>query len=116
MSTCNRDFYDCPVEATIDLIGGKWKALILFHLFGKTLRFSEIHRLVPKVTQKMLTQQLRDMENDGLLSRKIYQQIPPKVEYSLTYIGESLKPVLDSMCSWGDNYLRKDIEQERKLV
>ncbi len=114
MSTCNRELYNCPVEATIDLIGGKWKALILFHLFGKTLRFSEIHRLVPKATQKMLTQQLRDLENDGLINRKIYQQIPPKVEYSLTSMGESLKPVLDSMCRWGDNYLNKNINQKCK--
>ena len=86
--------FTCPVEATISLIGGKYKAIILWHLVGKTLRFSE-----------MLTQQLRELEDDGLIHRVVYPVVPPKVEYSLTDFGKSLYPILDAMCSWGTDYL-----------
>lgn len=79
--------YNCPVEATIDLIGGKYKAVILWHLMGKTLRYSELHRLVPTATDKMLAQQLRELERDGLISRRVYPVVPPKTEYSLTEFG-----------------------------
>ena len=82
--------YHCPMELTLDLIGGKWKSLILWHLSDNILRFSELKKALPKVTQKMLTQQLRELEQDGLVKRHIYTQVPPKVEYSLTDVGKTL--------------------------
>ncbi|HWE05037.1 MAG TPA: helix-turn-helix domain-containing protein [Tepidisphaeraceae bacterium] len=91
----------CPAETTLRVIGGRWKVPILWHLFQETLRFSELRRALGKVTQKMLTQQLREMERDGIVSRKVYPQIPPKVEYSLTADGKTLKPVVEAMCRWG---------------
>lgn len=97
--------YRCPVEATLGLIGGKYKALILWHLVDCTLRYNEISKLVPTATPKMLTQQLRELEADNLISRTIHPVIPPKVEYSLTDFGKSIVPVLDAMCNWGANYL-----------
>lgn len=96
--------YHCPMELTIDLIGGKWKSLILWHLGENTFRFSELKKMLPQITQKMLTQQLRESEQDGLLKRFVYTQVPPKVEYSLTGEGKTLLPILESMCQWGINY------------
>lgn len=97
--------YTCTFEITIDLIGGKWKPLIIWHLGSKgTQRFNEIKRLLPNITQKMLTQQLRELESDGLVFREVYPQVPPKVEYSLTQLGESLMPMLKMMCEWGNDY------------
>ncbi len=96
----------CPVEATINLIGGKYKSLILWNLISGTLRFSDLRREVPGATPKMLTQQLRQLETDGLIKRKVYPVVPPKVEYSLTEFGKSIKPVLESMYSWGTGYLQ----------
>ena len=96
MSTCCSSSYHCPVEATLDLIGGKYKSLILWHLIGKTLRFSEIRALIPQATPKMLTQQLRLLEEDGLVNRKVYR---------LTEFGESIIPILNAMCDWGNDYL-----------
>ena len=95
--------YNCPVEATIQLIGGKYKAVILWHLMGKTLRYSELHKRMPKATDKMLAQQLRELEKDGLIKRKVYPVIPPKTEYSLTDFGKSLTPILDELCKWGED-------------
>jgi DNA-binding HxlR family transcriptional regulator len=92
----------CSVEATISLIDGKWKCVILFHLLGETLRFNELRRLVPEVTQRMLTNQLRELEADGLIVRKVYPQVPPKVEYSISPLGRSLEPVLLGLKDWGD--------------
>jgi len=92
----------CSVEATISLIDGKWKCVILFHLLGGTVRFNEIRRRVPDVTQRMLTNQLRELEVDGLIVRKVYPQVPPKVEYSLSPLGRSLEPVLLALKIWGD--------------
>ena len=97
---------NCPVEATLELIGGKYKALILWHLSENTLRFSELKKLLPTATAKMLTQQLRELEAHKLLHREVYPVIPPKVEYSLTELGQSLMPVLIAMRDWGSNYLR----------
>ena len=91
----------CPAETTLQVIGGRWKVPILWHLFQGTLRFSQLRRALDGVTQKMLTQQLREMERDGIVSRKVYPQIPPKVEYSLTADGKTLKPVVEAMCRWG---------------
>ena len=90
----------CPAEATINVIGGRWKVPIVWHLFTGTMRFSELRRALPDVTPKMLTQQLRELEDDGVVRRKVYPQVPPKVEYSLTDRGLSLKPVVQSMCRW----------------
>lgn len=93
--------YNCPVSATIQLIGGKYKSLILWHLTDKTIRFSKLKKLVPDATPKMFTQQLRELENDGLLERTVYPVVPPKVEYSLTDKGKSLYPILEAMFKWG---------------
>lgn len=97
--------YRCPVELTIDLLGGKWKAVLMWELSEKTLRFNELTRLFPNATRKMLTQQLKEMERDGLIFRREYPQIPPKVEYSLTDFGRTFMPVLFSMNQWGQDYI-----------
>lgn len=104
MITFRNTEYHCPMELTIDLIGGKWKSLILWHLAENTLRFSELKKALPKITQKMLTQQLRDLEQSGLVERFIYTQVPPKVEYSLTSAGKTLLPILKTMYQWGIDY------------
>lgn len=92
---------NCPVTATVSVIGGKWKPPILSRLVEGVKRFGELQGLVPNITKKMLTQQLRELELDGIIKRNVYHQVPPKVEYSLTEYGESLKPVLAAMESWG---------------
>lgn len=104
MKTCPSGF-NCPVEATIELIGGKYKSVILWHLIKEKKRFSELKRLLPRATEKMLAQQLRDLENDGLIIRTVYPVVPPKVEYSLSELGRSIVPVLNAMCGWGEGYL-----------
>ena len=96
----------CPVGITLELIGGKYKALILWYLSESTLRFSELRSRIPKATAKMLTQQLRELEAQKLIHREVYPVIPPKVEYSLTELGQSLMPVLISMRDWGAGYLQ----------
>lgn len=99
------DNYRCTVSVTLEIIGGKWKSLILWHLSFKTLRFSQLQRRMPKVTQKMLTQQLRELEADGLIHREVYAEVPPRVEYSLTELGQSVVPILQQMYQWGKDYL-----------
>lgn len=99
---------NCPVSVTLGLIGGKYKALMLWHLTEKELRFSQLQRLVSEATPKMLTQQLRELEKDGLINRKVFPVVPPRVEYSLTPLGESLKPILHAMYSWGAELMEKD--------
>ena len=99
--------YGCSVEATLDVIGGRWKGVILFHLLSGTKRFNELHRLVTGCTQRMLTLQLRDLEKDGVVKRTVYAEVPPKVEYSLTEFGCSLEPILLMMRDWGDQYISK---------
>ena len=96
--------YGCSVEATLDVIGGKWKGVILYHLMNGTKRFGEFRRLMPYVTQRMLTLQLRELEEDGVVHREVYRQVPPKVEYSLTEFGNSLSPILVLMREWGAEY------------
>ena len=91
----------CPVAWTLDIIGGKWKCVILWHVRGRVRRFSELRRLIPGATQKMITTQLRQLERDGLIERKVYAQVPPKVEYSISAYGSTLSPLLESMCKWG---------------
>jgi DNA-binding HxlR family transcriptional regulator len=97
--------YRCGVEVTLEIIGGKWKGVILWHLTRKTLRFSQLRRRLPGVTQKMLTQQLRELERDGLLDRRVFAEVPPRVEYSLTEKGRTLTPLLSLMCEWGKQHL-----------
>lgn len=94
----------CPVEATLEVIGGKWKGVVLFHLMEGVHRFSELRRKLPSVTQRMLTKQLRELEDAGLVTRKVYPQVPPRVEYSLTELGQTLRPVLAALKAWGDRH------------
>jgi len=97
---------DCPVLTSIRVIGGKWKIPILYTLRHETLRFNELHKALPSVTQKMLTQQLRELEKDGLVSRKVYAQVPPRVEYTITPLARKLEPILNALCNWGSEYLK----------
>jgi DNA-binding HxlR family transcriptional regulator len=99
--------HECPVEITLDVIGGKWKGMVLYRLLDGTARFNQIRRAVPKATQRMLTLQLRELESDGVICRKVYAEVPPKVEYSLTEFGLSLKPILLLMRDWGTQYRTK---------
>jgi len=102
--------YNIGVEATMRIIGGKWKPIILCHLKHGTMRTGQLRRAIPNITQKMLTQQLRELEDDGIITRKVYNQIPPKVEYSLTDYGHSLNKILEDLCVWGE----KDIEMRKQ--
>jgi DNA-binding HxlR family transcriptional regulator len=95
---------NCPVKLTASIIGGKWKPSLLFYLEGHTRRFCELQRLIPGLTKKMLTQHLRELERDGIIRRKVYAEVPPRVEYSLTRHGESLKPILKLMSAWGTRH------------
>jgi DNA-binding HxlR family transcriptional regulator len=98
------DYENCPIEAALDLIGGKWKGVILHRLMGESRRFGELKRTIPRITQRMLTTQLRELERDKLVTRKVFAQIPPKVEYSLTTRGRSLKSVLGVLLEWGESH------------
>jgi DNA-binding HxlR family transcriptional regulator len=99
--------FSYPIETTLDLVGGKWKLLIVWILSEKIRRFSELKRQIPQITQKMLTQQLRELESDGIVHRKVYAQVPPKVEYSLTKMGKSFFPILQVMDIWGVRYNKR---------
>lgn len=101
---CN---FGCPVEAALEAIGGKWKGVILYHLQDDTRRFNELKRLIPGVTQRMLTKQLRELEADQIVHRKIYAEVPPKVEYSLTEFGLTLTPTIQALQQWGKKYIEK---------
>ncbi|MGH1272876.1 winged helix-turn-helix transcriptional regulator [Bacillus cereus] len=102
--------YSCPVEAIVEVIGGKWKGVILYHLLDGTKRFNELKRLKPNITQRMLTLQLRELEADGIIHREVYREVPPKVEYSLTELGESLRPVILLMMEWATHNMEKVLE------
>ena len=104
MSDKVKELPACPVETTLTLIGDKWKVLILRDLLTGTKRFGELKKSIGSVSQKVLTSQLRDMEDSGLIERKVYAEVPPKVEYSLTELGQSLEPILDAMKLWGEGY------------
>jgi DNA-binding HxlR family transcriptional regulator len=108
--------YHCPVEATVDIIGGKWKSVILFHLLDGKKRFGELRRMLPDVTQRMLTLQLRELEEDGIVHRHVYREVPPRVEYSLTEFGKSLEPILVQMRDWGDRYMQTLMERKRRMA
>lgn len=99
---CN---FGCPVEATLEVIGGKWKGLMIYHLLGGAKRFNELRRLMPDITQRMLTRQLRELEKDRIVKRTVFPEVPPKVEYSLTGYGRTLEPILKMIQRWGAQYL-----------
>jgi DNA-binding HxlR family transcriptional regulator len=99
--------YNCPVEAAVDVFGGKWKVLILWWLQQRTWRFAELRRQIPKITEKMLAQQLRELEADGIVERRVHATVPPKVEYSLTDYGRSLKRALRALCDWGRGHMER---------
>ncbi|MSV23985.1 helix-turn-helix transcriptional regulator [Selenomonas sp. WCA-380-WT-3B 3/] len=101
--------FHCPVEAALSLIGGKYKSIILWHLMQRTHRYGELHRLIPQATPKMLTQQLRELEADGVIHREVYPVVPPRTEYSLTGFGQSLSPIIEAMCEWGKVNMKQRI-------
>lgn len=98
---------NCAVEATLSVIGGRWKGVVLFWLLSGKLRFGELRRHVPNCTERMLTVQLRELEEDGLITRTVHAEVPPRVEYELTTFGQSLEPILRGMCEWGQRYKRR---------
>ncbi|MDF2937667.1 MAG: HxlR family transcriptional regulator [Paenibacillaceae bacterium] len=108
--------YRVGVEAALEVMGGKWKPLILYHLMTGRKRTSELRRLIPGITQKMLTAQLRSLENDDIVARKIYEEIPPRVEYELTAYGWKLKPALDLLCYWGEEHLERVHGDKSKVL
>lgn len=108
--------YNIAVEAALEVIGGKWKVVILCHLTKRTRRTGHLKRLMPGITQKMLTQQLRELEEDGVIVREIYNQVPPKVEYSLTEYGKSLGHILDELCAWGERHIEKNYPDKNAVL
>ena len=100
-----RSRYHCPVEVTLDAIGGKWKCVIMWWLRERPRRFGELKQMIPGITQKVLTEQLRELETDGLVRREAYNEKPPRVEYSLTPYGTTIRPITDLMCAWGKTHL-----------
>lgn len=104
--------YNCPVDAVLGVIGGKYKPIILYHLIEGTLRFGQLRRFVPQATAKMLTQQLRELENDGIISRQVFPEVPPHTEYSLTPFGRTFIPILTAMCDWGREYMSAFIKEQ----
>lgn len=102
MGTFYIENYECALEAAMDVIGGKWKGIILYHLLDKTMRYNDIKRIMPKITARILTNQLRELERDGLVQRQIYPEVPPRVEYSLTELGASLRPIILLLSDWGE--------------
>jgi DNA-binding HxlR family transcriptional regulator len=103
--TRNGKIFHCPVEAALDVIGGKWKPLILWALGENVMRFGELQKGLPGVNAKMLTKQLRELEDDGIITRTVYPEVPPRVEYAITDFGRTLIPILEALCNWGAEYL-----------
>jgi DNA-binding HxlR family transcriptional regulator len=101
------NYIDCPVTRTLNVMGGRWKPVLLHYLMEKPRRAGELTRLIPQASPKMLTQQLRELETDNIVHREVFHQVPPKVEYSLTEFGESLRPVMDALCAWGKIHASK---------
>ncbi len=116
MNEKTKELPACPVETTLTLIGDKWKVLILRDLLPGTKRFGELKKSIGTVSQKVLTAQLRDMEENGLVHREVYAEVPPRVEYSLTELGQSLKPILDAMWNWGEDYKNSVTENKNFYV
>ena len=109
-------FPGCPVEATLSLLDGKWKGVILFHLMERTLRFSELRRRLPSVTQRMLTKQLRELEQGGLISRTVFPVVPPRVDYALTPLGDTLQPVIRALAAWGQQNVTCDAKSGKMQI
>ena len=107
--------YDCALEVVLDVIGGKWKGIILFHLLTNTLRYSDLKRLMPKITARVLTNQLRELERDGLIRREVYPEVPPRVEYSVTALGESLRSIIFLLSDWGEAHTTQLLENRHNL-
>jgi DNA-binding HxlR family transcriptional regulator len=104
----DKKVYNCSVDATLSVIGGRWKSIILFYLLqNKVMRFNQMQKTIPGITQRMLTNQLRELEKDDVVLRKVYAQVPPKVEYSLTDYGKTLEPILVAMRLWGDHHINR---------
>src|SRR5262249_14854852 len=109
--------YGCPVEATADIIGGKWESGLFYYLFKSPKRFNEFRRLFSEVNQRMLTRQLRELEQDGIVHREIYKEVPPRVEYSLTEFGTSLGPIIMQMLDWGEQYMEQiQVRKRQKMT
>lgn len=104
----NDKMYNCPVELALNVVGGKWKVLLLWNMKGGVKRYGELKKLVPGITHKMLTQQLRELEDDGIITRRVYEVVPPRVEYSLTERGKELQPILELMGQWGAQFITAD--------
>ena len=107
-----KENFICPVDIALKFVGGKYKAIILYHLFQKTLRFSQLQKLIPKATQKVLTQQLRELEADGVIHREVYPVVPPKTEYSITEFGKKLYPIISAMSEFGKEFLKNNLSKE----
>lgn len=107
MNTEKLQSYYCAIEAAMDIIGGKYKVLIIYELIGKTLRYSELQRLLPIATPRMLSRQLKELEADGIIHRELYPVVPPKTEYSLTELGQSLVPIIEELSAWGKAYYKR---------
>ncbi|WP_375435875.1 winged helix-turn-helix transcriptional regulator [uncultured Hymenobacter sp.] len=107
-ATESTPFDFCPVRTTLNVLGGKWKLLVLSYLLQGTRRYGELRRLTPEITEKMLIQELRELEQDGIVERTVYQQVPPKVEYTLTERGQRVRPLLEAMTTWGLDYLQRE--------
>ncbi|MBW5446205.1 transcriptional regulator [Cohnella sp. CFH 77786] len=105
----------CPIEAALAVIGGKWKPHIFRHLIGRTERFGKLQSILPHVTRKVLTQQLRELEEDGIVIRTVYPQVPPKVEYSLSDYGKTLIPIMSSLSGWGQSHVERDNDDDRQV-
>jgi DNA-binding HxlR family transcriptional regulator len=104
MDMKRKPVFECPVNATLHVIGGRWKILVIYHLTDGIARFNELQRAVPGISKRVLAQQLRQLERDGIVARKVYDQSPPRVEYSLTDFGRTLEPVMERLCQWGETY------------
>jgi len=115
MKTASERTYNIPVEATLDVIGGKWKTLILCQLSYGPKRTGQLEREIPNVTRKVLTAQLRELEEDGVIVRTVFNQVPPKVVYELSELGKTLQPILDLMCEWGERYLKGELLKKPEI-
>jgi DNA-binding HxlR family transcriptional regulator len=104
MDMKRKPVFECPVNATLNVIGGRWKILVIYHLADGIARFNELQRAVPGISKRVLAQQLRQLERDGIVARRVYDQSPPRVEYSLTDFGRTLEPVMERLCEWGETY------------
>ena len=116
MNNCTDPTNQCPITTVMDIVGGKWKLPILWHLSRRKTRFNELQRKLVTITQRTLTLQLRELERDGMVLRKIYPEVPPRVEYSLTELGNSIRPIIKDMCRWGAIYNQANKPDEKTVA